>query len=105
MVLPECREVPPVRQRATNLPGSLVCPRETRRHVLELAPELVTTCVRLRTSLVEERAGKDDAEERVAVQIVGRAFDDTQGGDHVGNDRIFGERAPVCEAARNPRVE
>ena len=105
MILAERVEVAPIGERAANLASGLVGARQTRRHVLEMAAERVSSGVGLGARFVEQRAREDDAEECVAKQIVVRVRDHAQRGEHVGDDGILGERASVRETAGNAGVE
>src|SRR4051794_24384405 len=64
------REVLPVGERATNALAAGVAPRETRGHVIQLAPQVVSRRLGLCARLVEQNTRKRDGEEAVATYVV-----------------------------------
>src|SRR4051812_10626365 len=80
-------------------------PRQARCDVLEVSAEVLAGGFGLRPRLVEQRAWEHDAEERVAMDVVGWVGNHAQSSDHIGDDRIVRKSATVRETAGNIAVD
>ena len=105
MSLDERFEIPPIDQRSADLTRRLIVSRATRLHAPELLPHVVPAPRRASPRFVEQRSGQHGREERVGEDVVLRRAHHAKRRNHVGDDRIVGQRFAEGEAAGNSRVE
>ena len=90
-------------EAAPNLARIFVLLGKRPHHLLEVRDERQLLLLRPGLRAVEERLGQHNLEKSFLVNLVGRAGDHAQRGDHVTNDRILGQRPLVRETTGDSR--